>query len=147
MLYWYQTNMKMRLIMGSTCFFTYRNALINFLAIFTAWKVFKYGFISGPYFPAFGLNTESYSASLRIQSECGKIRTRNNSVLGHFSRSDDVEDSIKPHEIARQDSAIGKLRLSYSDQVMTNPPLCWNSPSMSFSHISIEILTFYFAMS
>ena len=24
---------------------------------------------------------------LRIQSECGKIRTRNNSVIGHFSRS------------------------------------------------------------
>ena len=24
----------------------------------TAWKVSKYGVISGPYFPAFGLNTE-----------------------------------------------------------------------------------------
>ena len=24
----------------------------------TAWKVAKYGVISGPYFPAFGLNTE-----------------------------------------------------------------------------------------
>ena len=31
---------------------------------------------SGPYFPAFGLNTERYSISLRIQSECEKIRTR-----------------------------------------------------------------------
>ena len=31
---------------------------------------------SGPYFPAFGLNTERYSVSLRIQSECGKIRTK-----------------------------------------------------------------------
>ena len=31
---------------------------------------------SGPYFPAFGLNTERYSVSLRIQSECGKIWTR-----------------------------------------------------------------------
>ena len=88
MLYWYQTNMKMRLIMESTCFFTYRNALVNFLAIFTAWKLFKYGFISGPYFLAFGLNTESYSVSLRIQSECVKIRTKNNSVFGHFSYSD-----------------------------------------------------------
>ena len=29
---------------------------------------------SGPYFPAFGLNEERYSISLRIQSECGKIR-------------------------------------------------------------------------
>ena len=31
---------------------------------------------SGPYFPAFGLNTEGHSVSLRIQFECGKIRTR-----------------------------------------------------------------------
>ena len=29
----------------------------------------------GPFFPAFGLNTERYYASLRIQSECGKMRT------------------------------------------------------------------------
>ena len=31
---------------------------------------------SGPYFLAFGLNTERYFVSLRIQSECGKIRTK-----------------------------------------------------------------------
>ena len=31
---------------------------------------------SGLYFPAFGLNTGRYSVSLRIQSECRKIRTR-----------------------------------------------------------------------
>ena len=30
---------------------------------------------SGPYFPAFGLITERYFVSLRIQSECGKMRT------------------------------------------------------------------------
>ena len=48
----------------------------------TAWKVPKYGVFSGPYFLAFGLNTERYSISLRIQSECGKIRTRKNSVFG-----------------------------------------------------------------
>ena len=29
-----------------------------------------------PYFAAFGLNMERYSVSLRIQSECGKIQTR-----------------------------------------------------------------------
>ena len=40
---------------------------------------------SGPYFPAFGLNTEGVSPS--IQSECRKISTRKNSVFGHFSRS------------------------------------------------------------
>ena len=31
---------------------------------------------SGPYFPAFGMNTERYGVSFHIQSECGKIRTR-----------------------------------------------------------------------
>ena len=50
-------------------------------------KVFKYGVISGPYLPAFGLNTERYFGFLGIQSECGEIRTRNNSVFGLFSCS------------------------------------------------------------
>ena len=36
----------------------------------------KYEVFSGPYFPAFGLNTERYGLSLRIQSECGKMGTR-----------------------------------------------------------------------
>ena len=49
----------------------------------TAWKVSKYGVIPGPYFPVFGLNTEIF----RIQFEYRKIRTRNNSIFGHFSRS------------------------------------------------------------
>ena len=31
---------------------------------------------SGPHFPAFGLNREIYGVSLRIQSKCGKMRTR-----------------------------------------------------------------------
>ena len=31
---------------------------------------------SGPFFPAFGLNMEGYSVSLRIQFESGKVRTR-----------------------------------------------------------------------
>ena len=53
----------------------------------TAWKVSKCGVFCGPYFPEFGLNTERYSVSLHIQSKCGKIRTRKNSVFGHFSRS------------------------------------------------------------
>ena len=54
----------------------------------TAWKVSKYGFISGPYFPVFQLNTDIYSVNLCIQSEYRKIRNRNNFVFGHFSRSD-----------------------------------------------------------
>ena len=53
----------------------------------TAWKVPKCEVISGPYFPVFGLNKEIYEVNLRIQSEYSKIRTRINSVFGHFSRS------------------------------------------------------------
>ena len=55
----------------------------------TAWKVSKNGVFSGPYFPSFGLKTERYEVSLRIQSECGKIRTRKNSVFGYFSQNSD----------------------------------------------------------
>ena len=52
----------------------------------TAWKVSKYEVFFGPYISVFGLNTEIYAVNLRIQSEYRKIRTRNNSVFGHFSR-------------------------------------------------------------
>ena len=41
----------------------------------TAWKVSKYGVISGPYFPVFGLNTEIYIKfpySVRIQKKMDK---------------------------------------------------------------------------
>ena len=50
----------------------------------TAWKVSKYGVISGLHFALFGLNTEIYSVNLRIQSEYSEMRSRNNSVSGHF---------------------------------------------------------------
>ena len=36
----------------------------------------EYGDLSGLYFSAFSLNAERYSVSLRIQPECGKMRTR-----------------------------------------------------------------------
>ena len=53
----------------------------------TAWKVSKYRVISCLYFPIFRLTTEIYSVNLRIHSESRNIRTRNNSLFGHFSRS------------------------------------------------------------
>ena len=34
------------------------------------------------------------SVSLRIQSKCGKIRTRKNSVLGHFSHSEPLQSGM-----------------------------------------------------
>ena len=38
----------------------------------------------GPHFPAFGQNTDRYSVSLRIQSKCGKMRTRITPNTGTF---------------------------------------------------------------
>ena len=39
---------------------------------------------SGPHFRAFELNTERYFVSLRIQSQCGKMRTRITPSKGTF---------------------------------------------------------------
>ena len=50
---------------------------------------------SGPYFPAFGQNTETHAVSLRIQSKSEKIRTRKNSVFGHILRSDICRELLK----------------------------------------------------
>ena len=47
-------------------------------------KSVRIGSFSGPCFPPFGLNTEKYSASLRIQSKCGKILTRKTPNTGTF---------------------------------------------------------------
>ena len=69
------------------CTCSYKNSWFFCFEANTAWKVSKYGVIFAPYFPVFGLNKERYSLSLRIQSEYRKIRTRNNSVFEHFSRS------------------------------------------------------------
>ena len=55
--------------------------------MYSWWKVYKSGVSSGPFFPAFGLNTERYFVSLLIQSECWKIRTRKKFLFGHFSRN------------------------------------------------------------
>ena len=41
----------------------------------------------GPHFPTLGLNTERYGVSLRIQSECGKIRNRITPNTGIFLNS------------------------------------------------------------
>ena len=41
---------------------------------------------SGPHFPAFGLNTERYTASLRIQSKCGNMPTRITPNTENFNR-------------------------------------------------------------
>ena len=50
---------------------------------------------SGPYFPPFGLNTEKYGLSLRIQSECPENTDQINSEYGHFLRSASFTSGIK----------------------------------------------------
>ena len=52
--------------------------------LYTKRKVSEVGVFSGPYFVVFGLNT---GLDFRILSKYGKIRTRMNSVFGHFSHS------------------------------------------------------------
>ena len=52
----------------------------------TAWKASKYAVFSGPYFLVIGLNTEIYAINLRIKAKYTKIRTRKNSVFGHFTQ-------------------------------------------------------------
>ena len=47
-------------------------------------KIVRFRSCSGPYFPAFELNTEWYGVSLRIQSECGKMLNRIKPNTGTF---------------------------------------------------------------
>ena len=72
------------------CIFNLRRASSTFLCLFyfdfyQTWlrhnckyfvKYVRIRSYSGPHSPAFGVNTDEYSVSLRIQSECEKIRTR-----------------------------------------------------------------------
>ena len=68
-------------------------------------------FFSGPYFPAFRLNTDRYEVSLRIQSEWGKIWTRKNSVFGHFSLSEETTLATpSPDKISNLQSELHELR-------------------------------------
>ena len=69
----------------------------------------KYGVIPGPYFTVFELNTEIYFANLRIQSEYREIRTRNNSVFGHFSLFNSVfvdDKFVKPFKTYLGENAV-----------------------------------------
>ena len=61
--------------LGSSTFGNLRKAsLQNYITHCV--KSFRIRSYPGPHFPAFGLNTGRYTVSLRIQSECEKMRTR-----------------------------------------------------------------------
>ena len=90
--------------------------------MYTVWNASKCGVFSGPYFPAFGLNTERYEVSLRIQSGCMKIRNIKNSVFGHFSRSDKLQKRFKT-----KNENIAKFKMRKSNFDNRNRSTNWNS--------------------
>ena len=65
--------------------------------------------------------------SLRIQSEYRKIRTRNNSVFGHFSRSEGVHLTLPPHIFAVKFGVSGGDFRIKQKKANPNP-----SPSITF---------------
>ena len=64
------------------------------LRVSTAWKVSKYEVFSGPYFSAFGLNSEREKCP---NTEFFLVRIFR-MEFGHFSRSDQVDYMIKIFE-------------------------------------------------
>ena len=74
------------------------------------------------------LNAEIYGVNLRIQSEYRKIRTRNNSVFGHFSRSkgswktfkNNVKDEIKQKTVFNESfSLLVTLKINHVNKINT----------------------------
>ena len=59
----------------------------------TAWKLSKYRVFLVRIFP----HLDWIRVSVRIQSECRKIRTRNNSVFGHFSCIASSNETLEIH--------------------------------------------------
>ena len=74
-----KTNSKLRILMQ-----VIERNLVNIKIVHYVKSVRTLSFC-GSYFPAFELNTEGYGVSLRIQSECEKIRTKKtpNTVTFH----------------------------------------------------------------
>ena len=68
----------------STRFF-FKQRIFQFSHSVATWKVSKYGVFSGPYFPAFGLNTERYGISpysVRMRENTDQKKRR---IFGHLT--------------------------------------------------------------
>ena len=64
---------------------------------------------SGPYLDAFGQNTDRYRLALRIQSECGKIRTRitaNTDILHAVKHSKETLSETFPKLLLKNDLTL-----------------------------------------
>ena len=75
---------------------------------------------SGPYFPSFGLNTERYRVSLRIQSKCGKMQTRKTPNRGTFCA---VMANIVLFQSIRNTDIGGKAFINGLSKICERQPL------------------------
>ena len=91
---------------------------------------------SGPYFPAFGLNTQRYGVSLRIQSECGKIRTRITPNTGIFHTVRVTEmilfASIKATWRCLEDSSC-RRRWTIFSRCIHKTNVCWEASQYHYT--------------
>ena len=86
----------------------------NVRIIYTAWSVQIRSYFWSV-FPRIRTEYGEIYLSLRIQSECGKMRTRNNSVFGHFSGCDKTEVIVSIHPPVNLClRALQKLSFSWS---------------------------------
>ena len=87
---------------------------------------------SGPYFPAFELNKERDPVSIRIQSKCGDVRTRNPAntdtfdtvhvwSIFHFKKSGKTSENMVKKKIKKK-----KLKKN------------WNLPNFVFSQACVR---------
>ena len=107
----------------------------------TVWKVSIYGVFSGPYFLAFGLNTERYSVPLHIQPKCRKRRTRKSSVIGQISRSNSFfKEDIVAHYSMKIISFFPVTVFSKHPDIMLFTRFCIYVPEYLLTLIQKEIL-------
>ena len=94
---------------------------------------------SGPHFPTFGLNTERYSVSLFIQSNCGKMRSRITSNTDSFCPASKyiLQDKItvlfstfnsEPINLLQkqQPEVFHKRDVPENSAIFTGKHLCWS---------------------
>ena len=89
----------------------YQGQRIRKIEPFHCMKSVRIQSFSGPYFPAFGLNKEKYSVSLRIQSECWKIRTRKTPNTSTFHAVFVAYTATKMVGVVQQDTVDENLQI------------------------------------
>ena len=85
----------------------------------------------------YGEIREKYGVSVRIQSECGKIRTTKNSVSGHFSRDATLHNKQHQAKIWFEIITISGIKRSClpQNQNITNEKKCLLLPFFIHQHM------------